>query len=118
MMMIGCIMRFIAMIWVISYALITHSLHTVLMCHHAAGEGAWHRLDNVGSIMCFVIFFVYLMDWRDYFTGEMINSMQSTYFRENLNPKNTSLKISPHPTTSCPASRNMGFSRGMVEAVA
>jgi len=29
------------------------------------GEGAWHRLDNVGSIMIFAVFFVYLMDFED-----------------------------------------------------
>lgn len=29
------------------------------------GEGAWHRLDNVGSIMCFVVLANYFMDWDD-----------------------------------------------------
>lgn len=35
------------------------------------------------------------------FTGDHINSMQSAYFKNNLNPQNTSLKISPHPHTFC-----------------
>jgi len=35
------------------------------------------------------------------FTGDMIDSLQSTYMKENLNPDNTSWKISPHPTGLC-----------------
>ena len=28
-------------------------------------EGQWHRQDNVGAIMCFVILFIYLCDFKD-----------------------------------------------------
>ena len=35
------------------------------------------------------------------FTGDHINSMQSAYFKNNLNPQNISLKISPHPHSFC-----------------
>ena len=37
------------------------------------------------------------------FTGEHINQMQNAYFKNNLNPQNLSLKISPHPDTVCSA---------------
>jgi hypothetical protein len=28
-------------------------------------EGQWHRQDNVGAIMCFVLFFIYLADFQN-----------------------------------------------------
>ena len=29
------------------------------------GEGAWHRLDNVGSILCFVVLLIHFTDYAD-----------------------------------------------------
>ena len=29
------------------------------------GEGAWHRLDNVGSILCFVVLIIHFTDYAD-----------------------------------------------------
>ena len=34
-------------------------------------EGQWHRQDNVGSIMCFVLFFIYLTDFEDENTAKL-----------------------------------------------
>ena len=28
-------------------------------------EGQWHRQDNVGAIMCFIILWIYLCDFKD-----------------------------------------------------
>jgi hypothetical protein len=29
------------------------------------GEGAWHRLDNIGSILCFVVLLIHFTDYAD-----------------------------------------------------
>lgn len=42
-----------------------HAMESISAERIFLNEGEWHRLDNVGSITCFMMLFVHLMDFQD-----------------------------------------------------
>jgi hypothetical protein len=62
-----------------------HSLESVNIERFYLDRGTWHKLDNIGSIQCFIMLFIYWMD--------NLNFKKGNYFSTHTCPKDVHLNM-------------------------